>query len=239
MARRNVSSMVSGMGMALSFIEKVMQEVRKQGLKDEAFHRFVTDEEDLAVKQLVYFMKNKHRYGLPLMLEDKLFAVEIDSSLSCEQMIKRARLKPEVKKYFSNDLIMIADQQIPSKRRFFRKPPTKVRRILEFRRFLEEDDLEAIKKRVKKEGYRFAHLPEVLAFICQYRGLTPQDSRPLQILVLGTAAEVSFVIGEDGELVRKFVMTYPMLHWSEREIEAREQHDPYYFEDCLIPLVRK
>jgi hypothetical protein len=162
MAKKDVSAIVSGMGVGLSILTSFIEKARKRGLGDEVIHQLATPEGDLLLDKFVDLMEGSN--GKP----GSSFPITVNYDSRLERMIEDGKYdwkNPDItEKNFPSDAKGTVGLTIE---------------LVHFNKVMESDE---IQKKLDKQGLRPATLPELLAFGAKY----PEKQRELPIVALGS-----------------------------------------------------
>ena len=162
MAKKDVSAIVSGMGVGLSILNSFVEKARKRGLGDEVIHRLATPEGDEILDKFVDLVAEADgKTG-------SSFKVTVDYSKTLEQMIADGKYD------WKNSDIKAKNFPLNG------QGTTAVNiELVHFNRNIESDTALA---ELDKMGLRPATLPELLAFGAKY----PDKQREFPIVALGS-----------------------------------------------------
>ena len=162
MAKKDVSAIVSGMGVGLSIRNSFVEKARKRGLGDEVIHRLATPEGDEILDKFVDLVAEADgKTG-------SSFKVTVDYSKTLEQMIADGKYD------WKNSDIKAKNFPLNG------QGTTAVNiELVHFNRNIESDTALA---ELDKMGLRPATLPELLAFGAKY----PDKQREFPIVALGS-----------------------------------------------------
>jgi len=163
MAKKDVSAIVSGMGVGLSILNSVVEKARKRGLGEEVIHRLATPEGDALLDKFVDLMAEANGNT------GNSFKVTVDYDRRLERMIEDGKYD------WNNSDINAKNFPIEG------KGTAEVDiELVHFNRVMESDD---VLKELDKMGFRPATLPELLAFGAKYL----DKQREFPIVALGSA----------------------------------------------------
>ena len=162
MAKKDVSAIVSGMGVGLLILTSFVEKARKRGLGDEVIHQLATPEGDLLLDRFVDLMAGAN--GKP----GRSFTVTVNYDLLLERMIEDGKYD-----WSNND---ITANNFPMEGKVNVEVTIE---LVHFNRVMESDE---VQKELDKQGLRPATLPELLAFAARY----PDKQREFPIVALGS-----------------------------------------------------
>ena len=162
MAKKEVSAIVSGMGIGMSILTALMEKAKKRGLPEEAIHRLATPEGDALLDKFVNMLAEASG-----AIAD-IFRVQVNYDLKLEAAIRAGNYD-----WKNND---INDKNFPSKRSGSAELDI---RLVHFNKNMSSED---VLMELDKMGLRPAELQELLAFGAKY----PDEQRKYPIVVLGS-----------------------------------------------------
>jgi len=191
MAKKDVSAIVSGMGVGLSILNSVVEKARKRGLGEEVIHRLATPEGDALLDKFVDLMAEANGNT------GNSFKVTVDYDRRLERMIEDGKYD------WNNSDINAKNFPIEG------KGTAEVDiELVHFNRVMESDD---VLKELDKMGFRPATLPELLAFGAKYL----DKQREFPIVALGSAWRCLFGYRGVAYLGRGGSGRYLYLRWLE------------------------
>lgn len=168
MAKKDVSAIVSGMGMALSILQSLADKAKKKGCTDEDLHRLATPEGEAILEKIADLIAESRN------LDKGVFSLFVDYSRLLDEMIKDNK--------FDRINPYIAEKNFPINKRPNGELDMKVFSaedlVGQIRWVSSDEALQAL----EKMGYRPAELPEGLA----YAKVNPDKQRLYAIGLLGS-----------------------------------------------------
>ncbi len=163
MSKRDVSAIVSGMGVGMAILTALMEEVKGRGLSEETIHRLATPEGNALLKEFVSVLVEADSNAIVIFN-----SLQVNYDLSAEEAIKAGKYG-WVKSDINNES--------------FENGRSGTRRV-ELRLFYFSHGMTSkeVVSEMGKEGYRPAEFHELLALGAGY----PNEQRKKPILALGS-----------------------------------------------------
>ena len=162
MAKKDVSSIVSGMGVGMAILTSLMEKAKKRGLPEESIHRLATPQGDALLDKMVAVLAET------AATIGSIFRVLVNYDLRLDAAIRNGKYD------WKND--DITEKNFPTNRRETAELDIV---LVHLNRDISSED--AIKE-LDKLGLRPAELPELLAFGAKY----PDEQRKYPIVALGS-----------------------------------------------------
>ena len=162
MAKKEVSAIVSGMGLGMSILTALMEKAKKRGLSDEAIHRLATPEGDALLDKFVSILAEASGALA------NLFPIQVNYDLHLEAAIKSGNYG-----WTNSD---ITNKNFLTKRTGQHKVEIK---LFHFNKTMTSEE---VIQEMDKQGYRPVELPELLAFGAKY----PDEQKKYPIVGLGS-----------------------------------------------------
>lgn len=162
MAKKEVSAIVSGMGVGMAILTSLMEKAKKRGLPEESIHRLATPQGDALLDKMVAVLTEA------TATVGNVFRVLVNYDLRVDAAVRECGCD-----WANSD---INDKNFKTNRTGQKEVEMK---LFHFSRLMESE--EAIKE-MKKEGYRPAELHEGLAFVTKNK----DEQRKYPIVLLGS-----------------------------------------------------
>ena len=162
MAKKEVSAIVSGMGVGMAILTSLMEKAKKRGLSEESIHRLATPQGDALLDKMVAVLAEV------TAAVGSVFRALVNYDLRVEAAVREGKYD-----WSNTD---INDKNFKTSHTGQKEVEMK---LFHFNRYVESE--EAIRE-MKKEGYRPAELHELLAFGAKY----PDEQRKYPIVALGS-----------------------------------------------------
>lgn len=162
MAKKDVSAVVSGMGLAMSIVTALVEKARKLGCSDEDIHRLATPDGETVLEKMAELMVQAKK------AVENIFRLLVNYDLKVEAMVKEGKYD-----WKNND---INAKNFPTERAGQCEIELK---LFHFNKAMTSED---VIKEMDKQGYRPAELSELLALGAKH----PDEQRKYPIIALGS-----------------------------------------------------